>query len=72
MKEIESFWEFKWELKQWISYPAIADYANNIFIGFSKNVSSKGRVKRWFFATFNMFSKHIFPENFVELPQVVQ
>ena len=40
--------------------------------GFSKIVSSKERLKPWFFATFNIILKHIFPENFIELPQVVQ
>ena len=39
--------------------------------GFSKNVSSKERVKPWFFVTFNIISKHIFLENFIEFPQVV-
>ena len=40
--------------------------------GFLKNVFSKGRVKSWFFVTFNIISKHIFSENFIEFPQVVQ
>ena len=40
--------------------------------GFSKNVSSKDGVKPWFFVTFNIFISHIFPENFIEIPQVVQ
>ena len=40
--------------------------------GFSKNVSSKKRVKPWFFVTFNIITRHIFPENFIEIPQVVQ
>ena len=40
--------------------------------GFSKNVSFKERVKPWFIVTFNIISKHILPENFVEFPQVVQ
>ena len=40
--------------------------------GFSKNVSSKERVKRWFFVTFNIIIRHIFPENFIKIPQVVQ
>ena len=39
--------------------------------GFSKNVSSKERVKPWCFVTFNIIS-HIFSENFIEIPQVVQ
>ena len=40
--------------------------------GFSKSVSSKERVKPWFFVTFNIILRHIFPENFIEFPQVVQ
>ena len=40
--------------------------------GFSKNVFSKGRVTLWFFVTFNIIISHIFPENFIEIPQVVQ
>ena len=40
--------------------------------GFLKNVSSKERVKPWLFVTFNIILKHIFPENFIEFPQVVQ
>ena len=39
---------------------------------FSKNVSSKERVKPWFFVTFNIILRHMFPENFIEFPQVVQ
>ena len=41
-------------------------------LGFSKNVSSKERVKPCFFVTFNIIKSHIFPENFIEDPQVVQ
>ena len=37
--------------------------------GFSKNVSSKQRVKPWFFVTFDIITSHIFPENFIEIPQ---
>ena len=40
--------------------------------GFSKNVSSKERVKPWFFMTFNIIIRHTFPENFIEILQVVQ
>ena len=39
---------------------------------FSKNVSSKERVKPWLFATFNIILGHIFPKNLIEFPQVVQ
>ena len=40
--------------------------------GFSKNVSSKEKVKPCFFVTFNIIISHIFLENFIEIPQVVQ
>ena len=40
--------------------------------GFSKIVSSEETLKPWFFVTFNIILKHIFPENFIEFPQVVQ
>ena len=40
--------------------------------GFSKNVSSKETVKPCLFMTFNIIISHIFPENFIEFPQVVQ
>ena len=39
---------------------------------FSKNTSSKERVKPWFFVTCNIITSHIFPENAIEFPQVVQ
>ena len=38
----------------------------------SKNVSFKDKVKLWCFVTFNIMLKHIFPENLIEFPQVVQ
>ena len=40
--------------------------------GLSKNVSSKERVRPRFFVTFNITISHIFRENFIEIPQVVQ
>ena len=40
--------------------------------GFSKNVSSRERVESRFFVTSNISISHIFPEDFVEIPQVVQ
>ena len=40
--------------------------------GFSKSVFSKEREKPWFFVTFDIILRHIFPENFIEFPQVVQ
>ena len=40
--------------------------------GLSKNVSSKERVKPWFFVIFNIIMGHIFPENSIEIPQVFQ
>ena len=30
------------------------------------------RLKLWFFVTFNIIISHFFPENFIEIPQVVQ
>ena len=39
---------------------------------FSKNVSSRERVKPWFFLTFNIIISHIFPENFIEIILAVQ
>ena len=38
---------------------------------FPKNVSSKERVKPWFFVTFNIIISCIFPEHFIDIPQVV-
>ena len=40
--------------------------------GFWKSASSKEKEKPWFFVTFNIILRHIFPENFIEFPQVVQ
>ena len=40
--------------------------------GFLKNLSSTGRLEPWFFVTFNIILKHIFHENLIEFPQVVQ
>ena len=40
--------------------------------GISKNVFSKERLKLWFFVAFNIIISRIFPENFIEIPQVVQ
>ena len=39
---------------------------------FSKNSSCKQTVKSWFFVTLNVIWSHIFPENFIAIPQVVQ
>ena len=39
---------------------------------FSKVLSSKERVKPWFFVTFNVIISHIFPENFIEITQIVK
>ena len=43
---------------------------------FSKNVFSRERererVKPWFFVTFNIIISYVFPENFIEIPQVFQ
>ena len=35
--------------------------------GFLKIVSSKQIVKPWFFVTFKIIIRHIFPENFIEI-----
>ena len=40
--------------------------------GFSKNLSSKERVKLCFFVAFDITKSHILSENFIEIPQVVQ
>ena len=32
----------------------------------------RDRVKSWFFLRFNIIISHIFPENFIETPQVIQ
>ena len=40
--------------------------------GFSKIVFSRERVKSCFYGTFNSIISHIFPENFIEISQVVQ
>ena len=40
--------------------------------GFSINISSREKVKPWFFVTFNNIISHIFPKNVIEIPQVVQ
>ena len=39
---------------------------------FFRNVFSRERLKLWFFVTFNIIIGYIFPENFIEIPQVVQ
>ena len=39
--------------------------------GFTKNVSSKERIKPWFFVTSNFIINDIFPENLIEIPQAV-
>ena len=40
-------------------------------LGFSKNVSSKEWMKPWLSVTFDIIVSHIFPENFIEIPQLV-
>ena len=40
--------------------------------GFSKTASSRERVRPWFLVSFNIIISHIFPENFIEITQVVQ
>ena len=39
---------------------------------FFRNVFSRERLKLWFLVTFNIIIGYIFPENFIEIPQVVQ
>ena len=39
---------------------------------FLENVSSVEKVEPWFFVTFNIILKHIFAENFIKFPHVVQ
>ena len=75
------FVEFNWNnIKKYLERNKIINYINpktaggSIWhpCGFSKYVSSKERVKPWFFVTFNIILKHIFPENFIEFSQVFQ
>ena len=40
--------------------------------GFLKIVSSKQRMRPWFFVTFKIIIRYIFPKNFIEIHQVVQ
>ena len=40
--------------------------------GFSKNMFSREGVKFCFFVTFNIIIGHIFPENFIKIPLIVQ
>ena len=42
-----------------------------VVFDFSKSMSSKERVKPWFFVTLIIIISHIFPENFIEITQVV-
>ena len=44
----------------------------DLHCAFSKNAFSKEKVKPWFFVNFNIIISHIFPENFIEIHQVVQ
>ena len=39
---------------------------------FSKNISSKEKAKLCLFEAFNIIISHTFPENFIEINQVVQ
>ena len=48
-----------------------SDLPPSPFWGFSKNVSSTERIKPLFFVTFNIIIRHIFPEIFIEIAQVV-
>ena len=44
----------------------------NHHCGFPKNASSTEMLRRWFFVNFNIIISHIFPENFIEVPQVAE
>ena len=64
---------------KWCLRPPLVESRKSEFLiwtlppcGFSKSVFSKEREKPWFFVTFNIILRHIFPENFIEFPQVVQ
>ena len=48
-----------------------AIFLADVFYKF-RNSSSRERVKTWFFVTFNIIIGHIFPENFIKIPQVLQ
>ena len=37
-----------------------------------KNFLSREKVKPWFFVNLNIIISHIFPDNFIVIPQVVQ
>ena len=56
----------------WTEYTNIRGGGRVPICGFLKNVSSKERLKPWFFVTVNVIIGHIFPENFIEIPLVVQ
>ena len=40
--------------------------------GFSKNASSRERIRPWCFVTFNIIISQFFPENLIKIPQLVQ
>ena len=40
--------------------------------GFSKSISSGGKVSLCFFVTFSIIVSNIIPETFIEIPQVIQ
>ena len=42
------------------------------FCGFTKNITSNQKVKPWFFVTFDIIIIHIFPDSFIEIPEIVQ
>ena len=58
-----------WETIRPLFNPKIAGGGH---CGFSKKVFSRERVKPCFFVTLNIIISHVFPENFIEIPQVVQ
>ena len=44
----------------------------NFSIFRSKNVYSRERMKPWSLVTFNFIASYIFPENLIEIPEIVQ
>ena len=49
----------------------VVKFIKQTIICFSKNVFSRDRLKPWFVVTFDIILSHIFPGNFIEIPQIV-
>ena len=56
----------------WLTLTRLGEDQFGTPCGFSKNVSSRERVKPLLFMTFNIIISNIFPENFIEIIEVVQ